>query len=63
VIRGSWIAARLAGIKSTMSDGELKRWAETWKRAGPELERARREELRCMTDDDVRRAGERFCFC
>jgi hypothetical protein len=46
-----------------MSDGELKRWAETWKRAGPELERARCEELRCMTDDDVRRAGERFCFC
>lgn len=24
----------------------LKQWAQTWKRAGPELERIRREELR-----------------
>jgi hypothetical protein len=24
----------------------MKRWVETWKRAGPELERIRREELR-----------------
>jgi hypothetical protein len=39
-----------------MSDGELERWTETWKQAGAELERIRREELRRMTDDDVRRA-------
>lgn len=39
-----------------MSDTDLKRWAETWERAGRELERIRREELVRMTDDDVRRA-------
>lgn len=39
-----------------MSEEELKRWAETWKRAGRELERMRREELQRMTDEDVRRA-------
>ena len=39
-----------------MSDAELKRWAETWERAGRELARIRREELQRMTDDDVRRA-------
>lgn len=39
-----------------MSDAELKRWAETWERAGRELARIRREELARMTDDDVRRA-------
>lgn len=39
-----------------MSDTDLKRWAETWERAGRELERIRREELARMTDDDVRRA-------
>ena len=39
-----------------MSDAELKRWAETWERAGRELARIRRDELQRMTDDDVRRA-------
>lgn len=39
-----------------MSDADLKRWAETWERAGHELSRLRREELERMTDDDVRRA-------
>lgn len=39
-----------------MSDADLKRWAETWERAGRELARIRREELVRMTDDDVRRA-------
>jgi hypothetical protein len=34
-----------------MDDSErerLKQWVETWKRAGPELERIRREELRAF---------------
>jgi hypothetical protein len=39
-----------------MSDVEIKRWAETWKSAGRELARIRREELARMTDDDVRQA-------
>lgn len=39
-----------------MSDVELKRWAETWERAGRELSDLRRRELQAMTDDDVRRA-------
>lgn len=39
-----------------MSDVELKRWAETWDRAGRELSAVRRRELQAMTDDDVRRA-------
>ena len=39
-----------------MSDVELKRWAETWERAGRELSALRRRELQAMTDDDVRRA-------
>lgn len=39
-----------------MSDVELKRWAETWERAGCELSALRRRELQAMTDDDVRRA-------
>lgn len=39
-----------------MSDAELKRWAETWERAGRELAQVRRQELEAMTDDDVRRA-------
>lgn len=39
-----------------MSDVELKRWAETWERAGRELTLIRRRELQAMTDDDVRRA-------
>lgn len=40
-----------------MSDVELKRWAETWKRAGPELERIRREELARMTDEQAKAAA------
>ena len=39
-----------------MSDVELKRWAETWGRAGNELSALRRRELQAMTDDDIRRA-------
>ena len=39
-----------------MSDADLKRWAETWERAGRELALIRRRELEAMTDDDVRRA-------
>ncbi|MBI2295510.1 MAG: hypothetical protein HYU76_05630 [Betaproteobacteria bacterium] len=39
-----------------MSDADVKRWAETWERAGHELDALRRRELRAMTDDDVRRA-------
>ncbi len=39
-----------------MGDADLKRWAETWERAGRELARIRRRELELMTDDDVRRA-------
>lgn len=40
-----------------MSDAELKRWAETWERAGRELGRIRREELARMTDDQARSAA------
>jgi hypothetical protein len=29
---------------------EERRWVETWRWAGPELERIRRQELRAMTD-------------
>lgn len=39
-----------------MSDADLKRWADTWDRAGRELALIRRGELESMTDDDVRRA-------
>ncbi|MGH8634426.1 MAG: hypothetical protein ACRET7_09880 [Burkholderiales bacterium] len=39
-----------------MSDAELKKWAETWERAGRELALVRRRELEAMTDEDVRRA-------
>jgi hypothetical protein len=38
-----------------MDDSErerLKQWVETWKRAGPELERIRREELRAFRYED-----------
>jgi hypothetical protein len=37
-----------------MTDAEkqqLKQWVETWKRAGPELERFRYEELRALTHE------------
>ena len=35
---------------------KTKLWVETWKRAGPLLEKIRHEELRAMTDRDVQRA-------
>lgn len=39
-----------------MDEKELiRRWIETWRQAGPELEAIRRRELEAMTDDDVRR--------
>jgi hypothetical protein len=31
---------------------KLKAWVETWKRAGPELERIRREELRAFKHEE-----------
>ena len=35
----------------------IKRWVETWKFAGPELERLKKEELRALTDEEgLRRA-------
>lgn len=40
-----------------MSDAELKRWAETWKGAGRELARIRRDELERMTDEQARAAA------
>lgn len=40
-----------------MSDADLKRWAETWERAGRELERIRRDELVRMTDDQAKSAA------
>ena len=39
-----------------MSDGDLRRWADTWHRAGSALAQIRRRELEAMTDGDVRRA-------
>ncbi|MBI3370397.1 MAG: hypothetical protein HY017_01400 [Betaproteobacteria bacterium] len=36
-----------------MSDEPMRRWIETWKRAGPELEAIRRRELRVLTDEQV----------
>jgi len=33
----------------------IKRWVETWKFAGPELERSKREELRALSDDEILR--------
>jgi hypothetical protein len=35
-----------------------RRWVETWRKAGPELERLRREELRAL---DVQRAIALLC--
>jgi len=40
-----------------VSDAELKRWAETWERAGRELERIRRQELQRMTDEQAKTAA------
>ena len=40
-----------------MSDAELKRWAETWERAGRELDALRRRELQAMTDEQAKVAA------
>ena len=40
-----------------MSDAELKRWAETWERAGRELDALRRRELQEMTDEKAKAAA------
>lgn len=40
-----------------MSDAELKRWAETWERAGRELALVRRRELEHMTDEQAKAAA------
>jgi hypothetical protein len=37
---------------------QMKRWVDTWKRAGPELERIRREEVRQVKTGDAFRAFE-----
>lgn len=37
-----------------MSDELIRKWVETWDRAGPELEAIKRRELEAMTDADVR---------
>lgn len=39
-----------------MSDTDLKRWAQTWERAGTAMDALRSRELAAMTDDDARRA-------
>jgi len=40
-----------------VSDVELKRWAETWERAGRELARIRGKELARMTDEQAKAAA------
>lgn len=37
-----------------MSTELLRKWVETWTRAGPELDAIRRRELEALTDDDIR---------
>ncbi len=37
-----------------MTRDEAREYVERWRKAGPELEKVRREELRRLTDDDVR---------
>jgi hypothetical protein len=32
---------------------QIRRWVETWKRAGPELERHRIDELRALTEEQA----------
>lgn len=39
-----------------MAEPDVKRWADTWRAAGRELDARRRLELRTLSDDDVRRA-------
>ena len=45
-------------MEESLSEAEkMKRWVETWKFAGPELERIKKEELRAMTEEEgTRRA-------
>ena len=52
----SWLVNEHQRYNTCVSDADLKRWAETWERAGRELALIRRRELERMTDDDVRRA-------
>jgi hypothetical protein len=40
--------------KRRMSTDLLRKWVETWTRAGPELDAIRRRELEALTDDDIR---------
>ncbi|MBI3068158.1 MAG: hypothetical protein HY323_15610 [Betaproteobacteria bacterium] len=40
-----------------MSDTELRRWAETWERAGRELALIRRRELERLTDEQAKAAA------
>lgn len=39
--------------KSLSEKEQMRLWVETWKKAGPELERIKKEELRAMTEADV----------
>ena len=40
-----------------MSDAQLRKWAETWARAGMELEAMKRRELQAMSDEDAKAAA------
>ena len=40
--------------KRRMSTDLLRKWVETWTRAGPELDAIRRRELEALSDDDIR---------
>ena len=40
----------------------MRRWVETWKIAGPELERIRAEELRAMTESQAAALSEGLGF-
>ena len=47
--------ARFAKVyNSQMSVELLRKWVETWTRAGPELDAIRRRELEALSDDDIR---------
>jgi hypothetical protein len=40
-----------------MSDARLREWAETWARAGVELQAIKRRELQAMSDTDAKEAA------
>ena len=40
-----------------MSDAQLRKWAETWARAGVDLEAIKRHELQAMSDEDAKEAA------